>query len=155
MTYQSRIPADPEYIKAVGTAFYNFTYLEWVVIWSIVKLSATGFASVPTGKTASFIAKAFHKAINTTSPVLSPSLRKQLTRFHKSYLAAIQLRNKLLHAHPCTAPGGMQQLAGGGVQWPIETVYAAALQFENAAIQGSSVFHGSLMRERPNSILGA
>lgn len=58
MPYESRIPADPDYIQAIGRAFYNFTYLEWIVVWTIVKLSADGFKSVPKGKTANYIAKA-------------------------------------------------------------------------------------------------
>lgn len=149
MAYQSRIPADPEYVKAVGTAFYNFTYLEWVVVWTIVKLSANGFGSVPTGRSAAFIAKAMYKAIESTSPPLSSGLRKQLIHFHESYLAAIQRRNNLLHAHPYTASGGVQLLGGGGVEWPIESVHDAALLFENAAIEGNAVFHGALKAARP------
>jgi hypothetical protein len=44
MAYQSHIPADPTYIHSIGTAFYNFTYLECVVVSTIVRLSADGFA---------------------------------------------------------------------------------------------------------------
>ena len=108
MAYQSRIPADAEYIQSVGRAFYNFTYLEWVVVWTIVKLSADGFGSVPMGKPASFIAKAMIKAIDSTKPPLSTELRFRLVKFHEAYLAAIEKRNKLLHAHPPAypTPGG-------------------------------------------------
>ena len=44
MTYESKIPADPDYLALLGRAFYNFTYMEWVVVWTIVKLSADGRA---------------------------------------------------------------------------------------------------------------
>ena len=58
MTNNSRISVDSDYLHDVGRAFYNFTYLEWVVVWTIVKLSADGFGSAPKRQTASHIAKA-------------------------------------------------------------------------------------------------
>jgi hypothetical protein len=147
--YQSSIPADPEYLRALGTAFYNFTYLEWVVVWTIVKLSANGFGSVPRGEPASVIAKALIKAIDSTSPPLPPGLRQKLVKFHESYVAAIRSRNKLLHAHPYTAGGGVQQLGGGGLEWPMSAVNEAAQLYEQAAIEGNAIFHGDLARVRP------
>ncbi len=149
MAYQSRIPADPTYIHSVGTAFYNFTYLEWVVVWTIVKLSTDGFASVPRGETAKVIATALRKAIENTSPPLPAPLRKRLIKFHESYLVAIRSRNKLLHAHPYTTQDGQQQLGGGGIEWPISEVDQAAQLFENAAIEGNAIFHGELAQVRP------
>lgn len=149
MTYQSRIPADSQYLNAVGRAFYNFTYLEWVVIWTIVKLSADGFASVPRGQPASYIATALVKAIASTEPPLPESLRRSLVRFHESYLVAISKRNKLLHAHPYTATNGEQQLAGGGVEWPMQAVDEAAKFFEDSALLGNEIFHGPLRVARP------
>jgi hypothetical protein len=146
MAYQSRIPADPEYLKAVGRAFYNFTYLEWIVVWTIVKLSSDGFGSVPQRKPASYIAKALTTAIAKTTPPLPDELRHGLVKFHASYLDAIARRNKLLHAHPYTAAGSAQQLAGGGVEWPVETIDEAAKLFEEAAIMGNRIFHGELAK---------
>ena len=149
VSYRSRISADPIYLHALGQAFYNFTYLEWVVIWTIVKLSSDGFQSVPLGKPASDIAKALTKAIATTSPVLPTQLRKRLVKFDESYRKAIQKRNKLLHAHPYTAKDGSQQLIGGGLEWPNASVNAAAKLFEEAAIMGNDIFHGDLAKIRP------
>jgi hypothetical protein len=149
MTFQSRIQVHPNYIKALGTAFYNFTYLEWIVMWTIVKLSESGFEAVPRGQTASFVAKAWAKAIET-SPQLSGALRTKLAHFHQCYVKAIKHRNKLLHAHPYTTSGGAQQLmASGGLEWPIETVENAARFFDTTAVEGSELFHGSLKQERP------
>lgn len=147
--YPSRIPADDIYLRSVGRAFYNFTYLEWVVVWTIVKLSADGFGSVPRGETATVIAKALHRAIDTTTPPLSVPLRKKLAKFHEMYVEAIRSRNRLLHAHPYTAPDGAQQLGGGGVEWPVQAVDEAAQLFERAALEGNALFHGELAKERP------
>jgi hypothetical protein len=149
MTYNSRISVDSDYLHDVGRAFYNFTYLEWVVVWTIVKLSTDGFGSVPKGQPASHIAKALIKAIAATEPPLPDKLRRDLVKFHESYLAAISRRNKLLHAHPYTAADGAQQLGGGGVEWPTDVVDDAAKFFEDAAIVGNAIFHGGLKVARP------
>jgi hypothetical protein len=114
VNYKPRIKADPVYLQALGQALYNFTYLEWVVVWTIVKLSDDGFGSVPKGETAVQIAKALTKAIATTTPALPSSLRRELVKFDENYRAAIKVRNKLLHAHPLTAPDGRQQLGSAG-----------------------------------------
>ena len=149
MTYSSRIPADADYLHDVGRAFYNFTYLEWIVVWTIVKLSADGFGSVPRGQTASHIAKALIRAIAATEPPLPDKLRRDLVKFHESYLAAIARRNKLLHAHPYTAADGSQQMGGGGVEWPTDVVDEAAKFFEDTAIAGNTIFYGELKAARP------
>jgi hypothetical protein len=149
VTYTPRLQADPTYLQALGQAFYNFTYLEWVVVWTIVKLSSDGFGSVPHGQTAREIARALSRAIADTDPPLPPNLHRELVKFDERYRDAIRSRNKLLHAHPYTAPGGEQQLGGGGLQWPLEKVREAARLFEDAAIFGSHIFHGELAKDRP------
>jgi hypothetical protein len=149
VNYKPRIKADSVYLQALGQALYNFTYLEWVVVWTIVKLSGDGFDSVPKGETAAQIAKALTKAIASTRPALPPSLRRELMKFDESYRAAIKVRNKLLHAHPLTAPDGSQQLGTAGSNWTLEQVEVAAKQFEDAAIQGNAIFHGELAKLRP------
>ena len=147
MTYQSRILADPDYLRALGQAFYNFTYLEWVVICTIVRLSPDGFDSVPRGEPAAEIAKAFTKAINQASSSLPNDLRVRLVKFDEAYREAYKKRrNKLLHAHPYTDPDGEQRLMGGELKWPFEAVDDAAKFFEDAAIMGNEFFHGDLTR---------
>jgi len=149
MTYHSRIVANPGYLQALGQAFYNFTYLEWTVIWTIVKLSPDGFGSVPKREPARKIAKALTKAIDGTSPPLPNDLRRRLVKFDEAFREAIRVRNKLLHAHPYTTPTGEQQLMGASLKWPIEPVNAAAKLFEDAAITGNNIFHGDLAKARP------
>jgi hypothetical protein len=146
--YESRIPADPTYLQALGRAVYNFTYQEGIVVGTIVKLSSDASEAITKGKPSGDIAHALIKAIGATAPPLSSGLRKSLATFHQRYCAAIRTRNKLLHARPYTAPGGMQQLGSAGIEWPLEDLIAAAQQFEALAIEGIDIFHGSLARER-------
>jgi len=123
--------------------------LEWVVVWTIVKLHPQGFGGVPKGEPASRIAKALINAIDRTQPRLPTALRHDLVKFHEVYLHAILRRNKLLHAHPFTAGDGSQRLGGGGHEWPFEELRAAALEFQDAAIMGNGIFHGALAQARP------
>jgi hypothetical protein len=125
--------------------------MEWIVVWTIVKLNSDGFGSVPKGRPSGDIARALIKAIDETAPPLSSGLRKRLIKIHERYLAAVRRRNKLLHAHPYTAPGGMQQLGGAGIEWPLEEVIAAAKQFESIAIDGNAIYYGDLAKERPQA----
>ena len=150
MDYRPRIPADPDYLAALGRAAYNFAYLEWVVIWTIVKLSADGFGGVPKRAASRRICGALVRAISDTSPPLDSVLRLRLVRFEERFRAAIDMRNRLIHAHPYTATDGSQQLGGGGgLEWPIEEVLGAAKLFEEVAIEGSDIFHGALAKARP------
>jgi hypothetical protein len=149
MAYHSRIVADPAYLQALGQALYNFTYLEWVAVWTIVKLSSDAFGSVPVGKTALKIARALSKAIGRTSPPLPNDLRRRLVKFNEAYRSAIRNRNKLIHAHPYTTTSGLQQLGSSGHEWPIDEVDASAKLFEDAAIMGNDIFHGDLASARP------
>lgn len=72
-----------------------------------------------------------------------------MVKLDEAYREAIRRRNKLLHAHPYTAPSGAQQLGGGDLEWPIEAVYEAAKLFEDVAIMGSEIYDGDLARVRP------
>jgi hypothetical protein len=114
--------------------------MEWIVVWTIVKLSSDGFGSVPKGRPSGEIARALIVAIDATAPPLSSDLRKRFAKFHERYLAAVRRRNKLLHAHPYTAPGGIQQLGGAGIEWPLEGVIAATKQFEAIAMEGNDIY---------------
>ena len=149
MSHEPRIPSDPEYVRAVGQAHYNFTYLEWGVVWTIAKLSADGFGSVPSGEPAGRIARALILSIDSTTPPLPRALRARLVKVHERFLGAIRVRNKLLHAHPYTADGGAQRLGSPGLQWPRERVDEAAVLFEDLAVEVLDVFHGDLASARP------
>jgi hypothetical protein len=150
MAYDARIPADAAYLQGLGRATYNFAYLEWIVVCTIVRLSPDGFGSVPKRAPSRRISSALAKAIANTSPPLDDGLRRRLVKFEQNFRVAIDSRNKLIHAHPYTASDGALQLGGGGgLEWPIEAIYEAAKLFEDIAIEGSDIFHSDLATARP------
>lgn len=130
VTYASRIPADAGYLSALGRAFYNFTYLVWIVVSTIARFSPRGCAAVPQGQTARTIARALLRAIDEASPPLAPAVRRDLLQVHERHLQVIRVRNKLLHAHPFTAEDGSQRLSAGCRPWSTEAVDDAAQHFE-------------------------
>jgi hypothetical protein len=144
MTYVSRIPADGQYLAALGRAFYNFAYLESVIISTIARLSAVGHAAVPWGQTARFVARALLEAINAADPPLDAPSRRDLLRVHQDFRVAIKTRNRLLHSHPFTNAEGEQRLSAHHREWTMEEVEAAAQQFEEAALFANGVFHEEL-----------
>ena len=140
---------DTEYANAIGTAMYNFMYLEWCVIWTIFKLSPDGtkfeYSKLPAGK----LHKELKKCISDARACLSTGLYKRLIEFAKQYHSAIAARNSIVHAHPYSTSSGAQRLLSRGVSLEIKTLHDMALAFENAAIEGNDIFHGDLKRERP------
>ena len=129
---------------------YNFAYLEWIVVWTIAKLSGDGFESVPKRQPSRRICGALARAVSGSSPPLDNALRLRLVRFEEGFREAIDVRNRLIHTHPHTASDGSQQLGGGGgLEWPIEDVLGAARLFEKVAIEGNDIFHGDLSKARP------
>ncbi len=133
-----RIPTDDEYTAMLGRAVYNFTYYEWVVVWTIEK-SEPGYLLhySKKGPTAGSVATKFKTVVIGADARLAAcaatfdDLRKE--------------RNKLLHAHPYTAANGVQQLGYRGhhpsAEWPLPEVEKAALAFEDAACELNGLFH--------------
>lgn len=133
-----RIPADGEYTAMLGRAVYNFTYYEWVVVWTIEKIQP-GYLNrySQEGPTAGVVASKFKAVIAGADPRLAAcaarfdDLRKE--------------RDKLLHAHPYTAENGVQQLGYRGrhpsTEWPLPEVEKAALAFDNAACELNHLFY--------------
>jgi hypothetical protein len=148
VTYASRIPADGKYLVALGRAFYNFTYLEWIVISTIAKLSTQGHEAVPRRQGAKFIARALLHAVESAEPRLEDRLRRQLLGVHESFLEAIKRRNKLLHAHPFTNHEGDQRLGADHREWTMAEVDEAARFFEELAVHANGIYHDELCSSR-------
>jgi hypothetical protein len=144
VTYTSRIPADPTYLAALGRAHYNFVYLEWIVVSTIVRLRDGDWSEVPQRRPAGHILIALCRSIEQATPPLPNGLRARLRSFSKAFDDCIDVRNKLLHAHPFTADGGAQQVGSPGREWSLDRIHDAAKQFEDAAITGNDIYHGEL-----------
>ena len=139
------IPAEADYTAILGRAIYNFTYYEWVVVWTIEKL-CPGYLVQYTQKapTSGVLAQKFLTVVKGSDP--------RLVACAGMFSEARIIRDQLLHAHPYTAPGGIQQLGYRGrhpdAQWPLADVEEVARKFDQAACELSSLFD-ELLRHLP------
>jgi hypothetical protein len=147
--YDFRTPADPEYLHAVGRAFYNFSYMEWGVVYGIASLNECPLWEVPVHEPGGTVAAALDRAIKNTKLKLPNDLRTDLKRLVGSFRAAVKERNNLLHANPFTDEDGAQRLGGKGHRkWRTQDVLRAAKQFEDLSHEV-----GKLMRDRVGNVV--
>ncbi|WP_437980431.1 hypothetical protein [Sorangium sp. So ce117] len=149
-TYIPRIGSDPAYITAIGQAFYNFTYLEWNIIWLVAKLKSGYFGEIETAnppKTAGTIRRDLASEAMASNKIDAPT-RAKLVALAKRFDQATRQRNLLLHAHPFTDQDGNQLLGGlshGTRQtWTIDDVLGVAEEFEVVAREASAILHQDL-----------
>lgn len=151
MMETQRLQVDPAYLQSVGRAFYTFAYLEWVVVTLVARVSGDDIARVPRGETATVTAKALARAVSNADPALPYTLRRDITMFVDRFREAIRVRNRLLHAHPYSASGTLQQLRSTDYDWPIARVDEAGALFESIALEATEIFHGAaLTKARPS-----
>jgi hypothetical protein len=146
--YAFRIPADTDYLQQLGRAVYNFATYEWMVAWTLEKLEP-GFLKKCVGRrgamTSRQVARHFADIVNNDISRLPANGRSALDQKQQEFARLVQVRDQLIHAHPGTAPGGGQQLYYSGrhpqMEWPVEQVERAAIDFENAFISANELFY--------------
>lgn len=141
-----RIPAEDQYISAVGRAVYNFAYLEWVIVGVADKLKP-GFIGGVSNLTAGQIAdQAIH--IVTARPSADAVVQERLVAVTNRFKELTVRRNQLVHGNPITATGGEQCLyysgRSGTTTWAVSDILDLAKQFEDAAIEANDLFYNSL-----------
>ena len=148
--YTPRIGSDPEYIKDLGQAFYNFTYLEWGIIWLIAKLRPTYFTEIENAKPQKTAGRIRQDLVRSTaaSVAIDAPTRAKLVAIADRFGDMTRLRNLLLHAHPFTDQDGAQRLGGlsHGTRktWTADEVQEAARAFEEAAVEANDILHNHL-----------
>jgi hypothetical protein len=131
--------------KMLGRALYNFATYEWMVAWTLEKLDP-GVLSKCTRLPAGKIAKRFDIILRDMANVLPLAQRQALQQAHLEFSRSVERRDQLVHAHPGTAPSDVQQLfysAGwhAEMQWSLQQVEQAAIDFENAFISLNAIFY--------------
>ena len=138
MQERPKIPVADEYVSALGRAAYNFSYLEWGVVWLAETLSPDFLKRVP-GMTAGMIANEFQALANRCSEPDASELQSLGSTF-KSLVAD---RNALFHGVPYTAANDEQRLLHigptGRRDWSVEAICHAGGKFEEAALQAKSI----------------
>jgi hypothetical protein len=151
-TPKFRIPADDDYLLALGRAVYNFAYMEAGFVWAIRRLGDRTTTGLPFHETGATMEAKFRKAVKTTKLALPAKLRAELLDLAAEFGDAVDDRNNLLHATPFTAKGGAQRLSGKGHrQWMTRDLYAAAKRFEELSLKSGDPLRDELEKLSPKA----
>lgn len=146
--YQSRVPSDPEYLRAIGQATFSFCYLEWQVIWVAQKLDPAFQISNTNELTAGRIAVEFKKAVISNTQTLDIAVYQRLESAYKSFFELVGMRNDLLHAHPFTSQDNAQRLGryknGENFEWTPNEIDAASERFDNLTSELNDLYYNHL-----------
>ena len=149
LTEQSeRIPVAEDYLSALGRATYNFSYLEWGIIW-LTETLQPGFLHLASSMTARSIAEKFSSAVVKLDKTDPDRARLKLLALNFSNL--VPVRNSLMHGNPHTALGGEQRLLYDGKHgrkdWTIVSMKNFASRTAAASIEAGELLHnGRLQR---------
>ena len=147
--YKSPVPADPDYIFALGQAMYSFSSLEGMVVWMAERMSPgfiyTDHDSMMAGK----IAVQFRKFVKASKSRVDEDTWSRLDACSVGLFEAVDLRKDLLHARPYTEEGGVQQLirrqsSGDLYKLDIDRIDAATRFFDELNVELSDLFHNKL-----------
>jgi hypothetical protein len=139
-----RQPGDDDFLLALGRAVFNYSILEWNVVYICSALDPScgypsGSTADPGGKIRVQLAKCLAEA------VVSPPLRQRLERLVVDFGAMVTLRNHVLHARPCTTsqgrPGLSRTIVGAPELETAEHLHAIALRFEEVGIEAGAIVH--------------
>jgi hypothetical protein len=143
--YRTPAPND-DVLAAIGRAIYNYSYLEWGVIWTVAWLredtSQVNWLATRNGGT---IADALTQAVKDCAP---PEIREELRVWAEAFGRCTVLRNDLLHAHPYTADSdtgdqGLWRVRRGlrgdsfSVAVTADEMHVIAKRFEDTMIEGA------------------
>lgn len=143
--YRTPAPND-DVLAAIGRAIYNYSYLEWGVIWAVAWLREdTSQIDRLAARDGGTIAIALMRAIKDCVP---PDIRDESIAWAKAFKRCTSLRNDLLHAHPYTTDTGtgdqgLWRVRPGlsrdsfSVAVTADEMHAIAKRFEDTTLEGS------------------
>lgn len=146
--HPKRIPVAEDYLSALGRATYNFSYLEWGIIWLMETLQL-GFLNLASTMTAGNIADKFSSAVEKLDKTDPDRTRLELLACNFSDL--VPVRNSLMHGNPHTALGGEQRLLYDGKHgrkdWTINSMKDFSSRTATVSIEAGELLHnGRLQR---------
>lgn len=137
-----RIQVDDDYTRALGRALFNYSYLEWAIIWlgeTCKPGSITGWRK----KTSQEIRRDVSRLATNLSTDIS--WRQRIVDVAAAMEPLVNERNALVHGAPYTAKGGAQQLNHNGRHgvrnFDTQDILELALRFEALAIEATKILH--------------
>ena len=125
MSEQQPLPADDEYLTAIGRAVMWFARCEWGAVWCCERLDP-GYANRLVRQAAGDIAADLSRNVLAIPDTLKRSVGQKASA---EFIRLVKQRNALIHAKPCTATGGEQRLFKNET-WTTERVTQLSKEFE-------------------------
>ena len=149
MTEQSElIPVAEDYLCALGRATYNFSYLEWGVIWLTETLQPR-FLQMASSMTASNVAEKFSSAVEKLDNTDPDKTRLQILA--RNFSDLVPNRNSLMHGNPHTALSGEQRLLYDGKHgrkdWTIDSIRDFSSRTATASIEVGQLLHNGRLQQ--------
>lgn len=143
-----RIPVAEDYLSALGRATYNFSYLEWGIIW-LTETLQPGFLQTSSTMTAGNIAEKFSSVVEKLD--MGDADKTKLQILAKNCSDLVTIRNSLMHGNPYTALSGEQRLLYDGKHgrkdWTIDSMKEFSTRTAAASIEAGRLLHnGRLQR---------
>lgn len=130
---------DDAYAQALGRALWAFATLEWNSAHSCEKIRP-GYLNNLKKKTAGKIADDLIELVRTARPTVWMSHEAACREFKD----LVDLRNRIMHGRPGTAPNGDQRLFDKGAPFAISNIDIAASQFTACLRQITDMLHNRL-----------
>ena len=142
-----RIPVTEDYLAALGRATYNFSYLEWGVIW-LAETLQPGFLQTSSTMTAGNIAQKFSSVVENLDKTAAD--KTKLKMLASNFTDLIALRNSLMHGNPYTALNREQRLLYDGKHgrkdWTIDSMKGFATRTATASIEAGKLLHNGRLQ---------
>ena len=143
-----RIPVAEDYLLALGRATYNFSYLEWGIIW-LTETLHPGFLQTSLTLTAGNVAETFASVVEKLDK--DDADKMKLKTLAKDFRELATNRNRLMHGNPYTALSGEQRLLYDGrhgrKDWTIDSMEEFSTRTAAASIEaGNLLNNGRLQR---------
>lgn len=140
-----------DYISALGMAAWSFASLEWQVVWCCEKIKPGSLRRIVDEEmTAGTIAKRF---MDLTRNMQRSPEREELKALASEFSSLVQLRNRILHGKPCTAPNGESRLSSTEVL-EIPDLEHAADTFALCSSHLNRLSHSFLASYKPSGSAG-
>lgn len=138
-----RVPVDDRYAHALGLASYAFACCEWQVVWCCEKIKPSSVNKIVADEmTAGTIGRYF---ANIVRNMPNSKGRYELANAAEEFLGLVEIRNRIVHGKPCTAPSGEQRLSGDGII-EIADLEDAADAFAVCGGTLNAIFYGFLQQ---------
>lgn len=143
-----RIPVADDYLSALGRAAYNFSYLEWGVVW-LTETLQPGFLQTSSTMTARNIEEKFTSVVKKLDKTDVDKGRLKI--LSRDFSDLVTIRNSLMHGNPHTALSGEQRLLYDGKHgrkdWTINSMKEFSSRTAAASIEASKLLNnGRLQR---------